>query len=288
MNIKEMDLINQLKRMTDLVELQTELQTKLTEMGLKLVISHTDRHQTYKIKMKKFIKLNMKRWQFNRPANMERVDEIGESLFGKRQPIFFIFQCIYNQEENLFEIIDGIHRYYAVKKLNDMLEENETNSWFYNSYLLVEIKYNCTKGEYIDWFETINKCTPVSEIYTSSQDEKKEIVEEVVNIYYSKYNSHFKGANPNIPNTSREKFTEIVLYICNNFNISSENKKYLLKILEDINKQIQQIVISNNLKKLKPKITEKSLKKCNDTGLYLFLAKPEKLLVLINEYKLTY
>ena len=283
-----MDLINQLKRMTDLVELQTELQTRLTEFGLKLVISHTDRHQTYKIKMKKFIKLNMKRWQFNRPANMERVDEIGESLFGKRQPIFFIFQCIYNQEENLFEIIDGIHRYYAVKKLNDMLEENEQNSWFYNSYLLVEIKYNCSKGEYIDWFETINKCTPVSEIYTSSQDEKKEIVEEVVNIYYSKYNSHFKGANPNIPNTSREKFTEIVLYICNNFNISSENKKCLLKVLEDINKQIQQMVISNNLKKLNPKITEKSLKKCNDTGLYLFLAKQEKLLVLINEYKLTY
>ena len=281
-----MDLINQLKRMTDLVELQTELQTKLTVMGLKLVISHSDKHQTYKIKMKKFMKLNMVRWQFNRPANMERVEEISESLFGKRQPVFFIFQCIYNQEENLFEIIDGIHRYYALKKLNDMLEENETNSWFYNSYLLVEIKYNCTKGEYIDWFETINKCTPVSEIYTSSQDEKKEVVEEVVNIYYSKYNSHFKGTNPNIPNTSREKFTDVVLYICDNFHISSENKKCILKVLEDINKQVQQIVISNNPKRFNPKITEKSLKKCNDTGLYLFLAKPEKLLVLINEYKL--
>jgi len=281
-----MDLINQLKRMTDLVEMQTELQTKMMDMGLKLVITHSNRHQTYKIKMKKFMKLNMVRWQFNRPANMERVEEISESLFGKRQPVFFIFQCIYNQEENLFEIIDGIHRYYALKKLNDMLEENETNSWFYNSYLLVEIKYNCTKGEYIDWFETINKCTPVSEIYTSSQDEKKEVVEEVVNIYYSKYNSHFKGTNPNIPNTSREKFTDVVLYICDNFHISSENKKCILKVLEDINKQVQQIVISNNPKRFNPKITEKSLKKCNDTGLYLFLAKPEKLLVLINEYKL--
>ena len=281
-----MDLINQLKRMTDLVEMQTELQTKMMDMGLKLVITHSDRHQTYKIKMKKFIKLNMVRWQFNRPANMERVEEISESLFGKRQPVFFIFQCIYNQDENLFEIIDGIHRYYALKKLNDMLEENETNSWFYNSYLLVEIKYNCSKGEYIDWFETINKCTPVSEIYTSSQNEKKEVVEEVVNIYYSKYNSHFKGTNPNIPNTSREKFTDVVLYICDNFHISSENKKCILKMLEDINKQIQQIVISNNPKRFNPKITEKSLKKCNDTGLYLFLAKPEKLLVLINEYKL--
>lgn len=281
-----MELINQLKRMTDLVEMQTELQTKMMEMGLKLVITHSNRHQTYKSKMKKFIKLNMVRWQFNRPANMERVEEISESLFGKRQPVFFIFQCIYNQEEKLFEIIDGIHRYYALKKLNDMLEENETNSWFYNSYLLVEIKYNCSKGEYIDWFETINKCTPVSEIYTSSQDEKKEVVEEVVNIYYSKYNSHFKGTNPNIPNTSREKFTDVVLYICDNFHISSENKKCILKVLEDINKQVQQIVISNNPKKFNPKITEKSLKKCNDTGLYLFLSKPEKLLVLINEYKL--
>lgn len=277
-----MDLINQLKRMTEL----SDLQNKLSEMGLRLVITHTDRHQTYKIKMKKFMKLNMIRWQFNRPANMERADEISESLFGKKHPIFFIFQCIYNIDENLFEIIDGIHRYFALKRLNNMLEESESNSWFYNSYMLVEMKYNYSKGEYIDWFETINKCTPVSEIYTSSQDEKKEIVEEVVNIYYSKYNSHFKGTNPYIPNTSREKFTDIVLYICDNFHISSESKKCILKILEDINKQVQQIVINNNPKRFNTKITEKSLKKCNDTGLYLFLAKPEKLLVLINEYKL--
>jgi len=280
--------MNQLKRMTDLVELQVDLQTRFTEMGLKLVISHCDRHQTYKIRMKKFVKLNMKRWQFNRPANMERATEIAESLFGKKQPLFFVFQCIYNQEEGLFEIIDGIHRYFALKQLNNMLEENEINSWFYNSYMLIEIKYNYTKGEYIDWFETINKCTPVSEIYTNSQDEKKEIVEEVVNIYYSKYNSHFKGTNPNIPNTSREKFTELVLYICNNFNILSENKKCILKILEDINNQIIDIVKTNNLKKINPKITEKSLKKCNDTGLYLFLAKPERLLIMINDYKLNY
>lgn len=279
-----MDLINQLKKMTEL----SELQTKLMDIGLRIVITHSDRHQTYKIKMKKFMKLNMIRWQFNRPANIERVEEISESLFGKRQPVFFIFQCIYNIEENLFEIIDGIHRYFALKKLNNMLEENESNSWFYNSYVLVEMKYNYSKGEYIDWFETINKCTPVSEIYTNSQDEKKEIIEEVVNIYYSKYNSHFKGTNPNIPNTSREKFTDVVLYICNNFHISSENKKCILKVLEDINKQISQIVTSNNPKRFNPKITEKSLKKCNDTGLYLFLAKSEKLLNLINEYKLTY
>lgn len=279
-----MDLITQLKKMTEL----SELQTKLMDIGLRIVITHSDRHQTYKIKMKKFMKLNMIRWQFNRPANIERVEEISESLFGKRQPVFFIFQCIYNIEENLFEIIDGIHRYFALKKLNNMLEESESNSWFYNSYVLVEMKYNYSKGEYIDWFETINKCTPVSEIYTNSQDEKKEIIEEVVNIYYSKYNSHFKGTNPNIPNTSREKFTDVVLYICNNFHISSENKKCILKVLEDINKQISQIVTSNNPKRFNPKITEKSLKKCNDTGLYLFLAKSEKLLVLINEYKLTY
>jgi len=277
-----MELINQLKRMTEL----SELQNKLSDMGLKVVITHTDKHQTYKIKMKKFMKLNMVRWQFNRPANMERANEIGESLFGKKQPIFFIFQCIYNIDENLFEIIDGIHRYFALKRINNMLEDNEAGSWFYNSILLVEIKYNYSKGEYIDWFETINKCSPVSEIYTNSQDDRKEIIEEVVNIYYCKYNSHFKGTNPNIPNTSREKFTDVVLYICNNFHISSENKKCILKVLEDINKQVQQIVLNNNPKRFNPKITEKSLKKCNDTGLYLFLSKPEKLLGLINEYKL--
>jgi hypothetical protein len=170
-----------------------------------------------------------------------------------------------------------------------MLEDNESNSWFYNSYLLLEIKYNYTKGEYIDWFETINKCSPVSEIYTNSHDERKEIVEEVVNIYYSKYNSHFTGAlKPNIPNTSREKFTDVVLYICDNFHISSENKKCILKILEDINKQISEIVTTHNPKKFNKNITDKALEKCNLTGLYLFLSKPERLLILINDYKLSY
>ena len=269
--------------------METELQTNLTNMGLKLVISYEDRHQTYKIKMKKFIKLNMNRWQFNRPANMERVQEIEEDLFKRRKPISFIFQCIYNQEEKSFEIVDGIHRYHSLKRINGMLEENESNSWFYNSYILIEMKYNYSKGEYIDWFETINKCSPVSEIYTNSHDERKEIVEEVVNIYYSTYNSHFTGAlKPNIPNTSREKFTDVVLYICDNFNISYENKKCILKILEDINKSISQIVTSNNPKRFNKNITEKSLEKCKLTGLYLFLSKPEKLLILINEYKLAY
>ena len=78
------------------------------------------------------------------------------------------------------------------------------------------------------------------------------------------------------------------MYICDNFHISTENKKCILKVLEDINKQILEIVKTGNLKKFNKNITEKALEKCNLTGLYLFLSKPEKLFILINEYKLCY
>jgi hypothetical protein len=204
----------------------------------------------------------------------------------KKHPISFLFQCIYNLEENMFEIIDGLHRYHALKQLSERLEVNEMNSWFYNSILLIEIKYNSTKGEYIDWFEMINKCSPVLELYLHSHDEKKEIVEEVLNIYYSKYTKHFKGLKPNIGNTSKEHFTELVSYVYDHFHITMENKKMILKVLEDINKKILDIVSSNNPKRFNTKISETSMKKCYETGLYLFLATKEKLILMIDEYNL--
>jgi len=265
---------------------ESKLDMKLSENGLFRVIKHSDKHQTCKIKMKKFLILNMIRWSMNRPANMERVDEMVESLLEKKQPISFLFQCIYNFEENMFEIIDGLHRYHALKKMSELLENVESNNWFYHTTLLIELKYNCSRGEYIDWFEMINKCSPVLELYLHSHDEKKEIVEEVVNIYYSKYTKHFKGLRPNIGNTSKENFTELISYMYEHFHITIENKKAILKVLEDINKNILDIVSSNNPKRFNSKITETSMKKCYETGLYLFLASKEKLILMITEYKL--
>jgi len=256
-----------------------------TEKGLKMVVQHSPNHGTYKIKMRKFLKLKMTRWEFNRPANMERAEEIAKSLLHKTHPISYLIHCVYTSSQNL-GIVDGIHRYYAIKILEEQLEDIESNSWFYNSYLLIELKINSTSGEIIDWFQSINNCVPVSELYLNSNDEKKEIVEEVVNTYYARYTSHFKGSNPNIPNTSKERFTELVSYIYEKFNVSFENKRMIMRVLEDINDNIQKIVLNNNPKRLNNKITDKSLEKCKKSGLYLFLIPKEQLYKLILEYKL--
>jgi hypothetical protein len=235
--------------------------------------------------MRKGVKLSMTRWEFNRPANMERAEEIAQSLLHKMYPISYLFHCMYTQSPNL-GIVDGIHRYYAIKILEEQLEDIESNSWFYNSYLLIELKINSTSGEIIDWFQSINKCIPVSELYLNSNDEKREIVEEVVNTYYTRYTGHFKGSNPNIPNTSKERFTELVSYIYEKFNVSFENKRMIMRILEDINDNIQKIVLNSNPKRLNNKITDKSLEKCKKSGLYLFLITKEQMYKLILEYNL--
>jgi hypothetical protein len=260
---------------------------KLSELGFKLVIKHSQKHLTYKIKMKNFVKLNMIRWVFNRPVNIERAHEIAENLIYKKNPLTFMFQCTYNFPEYNFEIVDGMHRYYAIKQIHQLLEESlDSNDWFYNSMLLVEIKLDYSVGEIVDWFQSINKCSPVLDLYLNSNNEKKEIVEEVVNTYYSKYTIHFKGLKPNLPNTSKEIFSEIVSEIYDKFNISVETKRVIFKILDDINCEIKEKITTNNPKRENPKITQTAIDKCMKTKLYLFIVAKEKLLERINNYKL--
>jgi hypothetical protein len=257
--------------------------------GLIKVIQHSEIHYTFKIKMRKFLKLKMLRWKYNRPPNQERVEEIGNSLNEKKEKLSFIFQCIYNKEEHGLELIDGMHRYHAIKYLSSILEENEENEWFYKSVLLIEAKvYNTEDKEVKVWFSAINNCIPVPDLYIDPDEQKREIVEEVVNKYYSipKYNSHFKGARPNIPNTNKEQFTELICFVYEQFDISIETKKNIYKILEDINKTIEQIVSNDDPKKFNKKISIKSMEKCYDTKMYLFLATREKLYQMITDYKL--
>ena len=236
--------------------------------------------------MRKFLKLKLTRWKFNRPSNFERAQEIAESLIHKQYPLSFMFQCIYNKTEQSLEIIDGLHRYHAIKYIETQLDDIENNQWFYNSVLLIEGKTNNTEGEVIDWFQSINKCSPVSDLYINSHDEKKDIIEEVVNKYYSnpKYHTHFRGLNPNIPNTNKEKFTDLLCYIYDTHNISLENKKTLYKLLEDINNSIKEKVTNDDPKKFNKKITQKSMEKCYKTGLFLFLSTEDILKVLIRNY----
>jgi hypothetical protein len=115
---------------------------------------------------------------------------------------------------------------------------------------------------------------------------KKEIVEEVVRKYNYDYGSHFTGTRPYFYNTNIEKFTELICYIYEIHEISIENKQNIYKILTDINKSIEDKVKNDNPKKLNKKITQKSMEKCYNSGLYLFLCNEEDLKILIRNYKL--
>ena len=226
------------------------------------------------------------RWEFNRPPNDERIEEIKQSLQHKSLPFTFYFSMIYNNKENRLEIIDGLHRYFAIINLSKILEKIEKNQWFYESTMLIEIKINQTKGEIIDWFQMINNCSPASELYLNSTEDKVKLVEEVVNRYYSNpsYHSHFSGTlKPNIPNTNREFFTDFILHIVDTQNITLETKSKIDEILESFNQQIKNS-IADKPKSFNKKITEKAIEKCRKTNMFLFLATKEKLFEMVSKY----
>jgi len=255
------------------------------------IIKHNNNHHICKIDMKEFLKINIRKWKYNRPPDMLRVEQIAKSLIDKKYPLSFMFQCIYNRDKNCLELIDGQHRYCVIQAIQeqtkkDFMEKHEINEWFYKSTLLIELKLNHTEKEIKEWFCVLNRTIPVPHLYIDPEDQKIEIVEEVVNKYYAQYILHFRSSDrPNIANTSKTRFTELICFIYEEFDISLEKKQLIYKILEDINKLIKNKVI-NDAKKFNKKITPKSIEKCSKTDLFLFLADEDILKNLIRKYEI--
>lgn len=255
--------------------------------GMKSVSKHSPNHNTFKIRVHKMTGLPIVRWEHNRPPNEERTEDIVQSLQHKSLPFTFHLSMIFNHKENRLEIIDGLHRYFAILSLSKSLEKTEQNQWFYESTMIIEIKINQTKGEIIDWFQTINNCSPASELYLNSTEDKVKLVEEVVNRYYSNhsYHSHFSGTlKPNIPNTNREFFTDFILHIVDTHNITLETKRKIDEILENLNQRIKKRVTEDNPKLFNKKITKNAMEKCYKTEMFLFLSSKENLFEMVSNY----
>ena len=264
------------------------MQETFARYGLVPMIQHSLIHFTCTIHMIKLLELPTEIWLYNRPINLERVNNIADSLITKQQPLSIFLQCIFNKKTNCLEIIDGQHRYNAIKYVQTRLTNDGTNNWFYSSILPIEIKiYQPEDKEVKEWFCEINNCIPTPELYLDPKIEKKKAIEEILNKFYLQYNTHFTGAiSPYIPNTNKENFTELICYIYDTADSSLEIKQYIYTIIDNINNLIEDKVTNDDPKKFNKKINQKSMEKCYKTGLFLFLASKEKLYQMIAEYKL--
>ena len=206
-------------------------------------------------------------WKFNRPPDSIRVNEIALSIFQRKLTFDTMIYIDYNSDNNQYNVIDGIHRITALRKiyrenskspdfLTGEFGSNGDAEWLYNSYIIISIRFNNTDGELIDLFHSLNKCVPVPDLYINSRDEDKtKIIETLVKIWVRKYKAHFSpNQKPNRPNINRDTFIDILSEIYDKYNFDSNSQKEFNELIENTNSYI-----SINLPK---KLTKYILHKC--------------------------
>ena len=244
---------------------------------------YNENHYIVKIQITDFLNSNIKNWKYNRPPDLIRCVDISKYIYLSKKPIDSMFYLFFNNINDSFEIIDGIHRYTALKYIKQEnsktidfitpgdLGNNNDASWLYQQFIILNIRFNSLEEELIGAFKNLNKSNPVPELYFRDEvKERKEVIENIVKIWQTKYKPHFSSSiKPNIPNINRDRFIDLLDKLYDKYDIKLETQYVLEDALENMNQYIK-----NNTPK---KLSELIIKKCNETGCYLFLFKLEKL-----------
>lgn len=268
-------------------------------------------HYLLKIKIKDLLNMNVANWEHNRPPDLLRCNEIVKQLMTTSNYTDWLFYMVY--ENQTYKMIDGIHRLTALSLLRTRQEEqlmecggdnklpfgggvgvgdetaehnipenisavakpnNEIFNDLYNKSVIVSLRINPTMGEIVDLYQSINKSISIPNIYFNSafeNQDKKNIIEETVKLWMKRFPSHFTHSNrPNVPNTNRDGFIELLDTIYD--NIPFKTRDHLLIKLNEMNEYIK-----TNPPPFK-KNMETPIKKCEQSGCWLFLIKKEFLL----------
>lgn len=250
--------------------------------SLTRVHSYSDNHYVSKCTISDLLHANVKNWEHNRPPDLLRCAEIAEHIYTKHPILDWMLYMIYDQKTNTFYIVDGIHRFTSLQiiyrenhKSHDYITPslfggNGDANWLYNSYLLICIRSNLTKGEAIDWFQTINKSNPVPDLYiVNAAEEKRKIIEEVAHVWGRVFKQHFTTSlKPNIPNANRDKFIDF---------LDTIYEKYSIQSVQELNEKLYELnsYIRDNIP---PKTSQNAIDKCNSSGCFLFIVSKDVLL----------
>lgn len=252
-----------------------------------LLMMYNERHYVYKIMVKNVLNDYVKNWEYNRPPDMARCPDIATSIYLSKKPIDTMIYLSFNNKKEVFEVLDGIHRITALRILKrenenpiDLLCSTEYSSngnaeWLLNQYMLVNIRFNASKGELVEAFENLNKCQAVPELYVRDPNKEKQgIINAIANEWYVKYKRHFSSSNnPVTGNTNRNNFVSLLDKIYDKYNIDESTSDRLRALLDGANAKVKANVPT--------KASIDARAKCIETGCYLFLHKNDKLEKLI-------
>lgn len=250
--------------------------------SLARVHSYSNTHYISKCTIGDLLRANVVNWEHNRPPDVSRCHEMAEQIYLRRPVLDWMLYSTYDRTTNTFYIVDGIHRVTALKiifrenqKPSDFITpslfgSNSDATWLYDTYILICIRNNPTKGETIDWFQTINRSNPVPDLYiVNTAEEKRKIIEEVLCEWTKLFKIHFTSSQkPNIPNINRDRFVDLLDDIYEKHKIQSVSD--LTAKLYDCNNHIRE--------NIPPKTSQTALEKCKQSGCYLFLLPKDILL----------
>jgi len=258
-------------------------------LSSQILHEYTSFHKILKIKIADLLSAPISNWQYNRPPDLTRCNDIARYIYNSKSPIDTMIYLSYNNKRQTFDVVDGIHRYTSLKIIKehnskplDLLTpsdfgNNNDADWLFNSYIIINLRINALDGELIELFKNLNKSNPIPDLYIRDvNQEKKDIIEKIVNSWQQKYWSHFSTkSKPNKPNINRDRFIDLIEIIYDKYEINNEKRNYLENLLERTNTNI-----SYNVPKKITK-TKNIHDKCVETGCWLFIYSIEELTKMI-------
>lgn len=204
-------------------------------------------HSVYWVPVKLFNSFPIKLWKYNRPPDEDRVIEIHESIKSKQRMDGSIYIACINDELFCYE---SNHRRLALKELEDV------------ATILVDVIWDTNHEVIKEEFLRLNKCVPVPELYL--EDEKPlnpyEGLKESVDAFCENYKKLKSASNhPQRPNFNRDMVLDEFYRIMKENSINIEQLS--LRLMK-LNNQMA--------KRDKSKLSEKVIKKCEESNLWLF------------------
>jgi hypothetical protein len=230
-------------------------------------------HKVLKMSIRDFLALPVKNWKHNRAPDSVRCKEIAEYICKVKKPIETVFYLAYS--DGIYSMVDGIHRYTALQMLAesdiDYITEDGDLSWLLSSHVFLNIRFNATNGDIIDFFQSLNKSNPVPELYMhDTVAHKRETVEMLTNTWSERYVIHLSlSVKPQRPHFNRNRLIDLF------------ERAY--DLYEDPNAEIieQELMRLNAMIALDYTTADKplaALQKCRMTGMWLFMLSTDELL----------
>jgi hypothetical protein len=232
-----------------------------------LLHTYHETHKLFTLLIHDFITLPIKNWKYNRSPDKIRCKEIAAHIIRAKQPVETVFYL--TKTDKGYEILDGIHRYTALKMISeepvDYITQN--TDWLFASMVLVNVRFAATNGELIDFFQSLNKANPVPELYMRDPDEvRRETVEAIVKRWQTRYPDHFSASRkPVRPNMNRDAFVEVIDGLIEKFMVDDMiDVDRMERALEHLNTTVQEEWAARETPRT-------AIEKCRRTGFWLFL-----------------